>query len=78
MQEIIKLLLGIVVLVLGVPVGNWLCKVTTDEQSMGQVWFKLIAILGLIGGFVGLIINNDAILFTGFFIAIVTSRSIRK
>ena len=78
MQETIRLLLGIVVLIAGVPVGNFLSKMTTDEQTPGQQWFKLIAILGLVGGLIGLIIGNDVILFTFFFIAIVTSRSIIK
>ncbi|MFQ5531740.1 MAG: hypothetical protein ACE5ES_03950 [Candidatus Nanoarchaeia archaeon] len=78
MNEIIKLFIGIVVLILGWPIGNYLAKVTKDEQKQGQKWFKLITLLGLIGGVVGLIIRNDVILFSFFFIAIVASRSVKK
>jgi len=76
MQEILKLLIGIFVLLLGFPIGNYLAKITKEELTSGQKWFKLIIIASLIGGFVGLIIGNDAILFSLFFIAIVTSRSL--
>ena len=77
MQELIRLIIGIVVLLLGIPIGNFLARVTNDEQEKGQWWFRFIILLALIGGFVGLIIGNDIILFTFFFIAIVTSRSLR-
>ena len=78
MQDLFKLLIGIMVLLLGIPIGNLLAKVTNDEQEKGQKWFRLIIFLALIGEFAGLIIGNDIILFTFFFIAIVTSRSLRK
>jgi len=78
MQEIFKLLIGIVVLILGIPIGNFLAKQTKEELKEGKKWFKLLITLSLIGGFIGLIIGNDILLFTFFFIAIVTSRSVRK
>ncbi len=78
MQEIISLLIGVVVLILGVPIGLYLAKITKEELKDGRRWFKLIVFLGLIGGFIGLIINNDVILFTFFFIAIVTSMSLKR
>jgi len=78
MQELIRLFIGIVVLLLGIPLGNFLARVTNDEQEKNKRWFRFIVIIGIIGGFIGLIIGNDAILFTFFFIAIVTSRSLRK
>ena len=78
MQEILKIIIGIAVLLLGVPLGNLLARVTNDEQEKGQGWFRLIILIGLIGGFLGLITGNDIILFTFFFIAIVTSRNLRK
>ena len=78
MTEIISLIIGVIILILGIPLGNYLAKVTKEELKSGQKWFKYIVIIGLIGGFVGLIIKNDVLLFTMFFISIVTSRSLRK
>lgn len=78
MQEIANLLIGIVVLLLGFPIGSYLAKKTKEELKPGQKWFKLIITLSLIGGLIGLIINNDVLLFGFFFIAVVTSRSLRK
>ena len=78
MQEIFKLFIGVLVLILGIPIGNFLAKKTKEELKDGKKWFKLLIVLSLIGGFIGLIIGNDTILFTFFFIAIVTSRSLKK
>lgn len=78
MQELIKLVIGIVILALGIPIGNFLAKITKEELKSGRKWFRIIILVGLIGGFIGLIIKNDVLLFSSFFIAIVTSRSLRK
>ena len=78
MQEIVTLPIGIVVLILGVPIGNFLAKYTKEELRNGQKWFKILVFIGLIGGLIGLIIGNDVIMFSLFFIAIVTSKSLRK
>ena len=78
MLEILKILIGAIVLILGIPIGNLLARYTKDELKDGKPWFKLIVFIGLIGGLVGLIIRNDAILFSFLFIAIVTIRSLRK
>ncbi len=78
MTEILNLIIGIVMLILGIPIGNWLAKITKEELTVGQKWFRLIIIISLIIGFIGLIIGNDIILFSFFFIAIVTSRSLKK
>jgi len=78
MKEIFKLLIGVLVLVLGFLIGNFLAKVTKDELKQGRKWFKLIVVLSLVGGLIGLIINNDVLMFSFFFIAIVTSRGLRK
>jgi len=75
MQEIIKLLIGIGILLLGIPLGNYLASKTKEELKSGKKWFKIIITLSLLGGLVGLIIRNDALLFSMLFIAIVTSRS---
>lgn len=78
MQELVKLFIGVVILLSGIPLGNFLARVTNDEQEKGQKWFRFIVLIGIIGGFIGLIIGNDIILFTFFFIAIVTSKSLRR
>lgn len=77
MQDVIKILVGIIVLFLGVFIGNLLAKNTKEELKTGQGWFRMIIILSLIGGVVGLIMGNDILMFTMFFIAIVTSRSLK-
>ena len=77
-MQIINILVGILVLVLGFPIGSYLAKQTKEELKSGQKWFKLIIIVGLIGGAVGLIIGNDVLLFSFFFIAVVTSRGLKK
>lgn len=78
MKELITLLIGVVVLLLGFPIGTFLAKVTKEELKSGKKWFKLIIIISLIGGFIGLILQNDVLMFSFFFIAIVTSRSLKK
>lgn len=77
MEEVIKILIGIVILALGMPLGNLLAKYTKEELEEGKKWFKILVFLGLIGGLVGLIIGNDVLMFSLFFIAIVTSRSLK-
>ena len=78
MQEIIKLLIGTAFLILGIPIGNYLARITKEELLKGQIWFKRIIILSLIGVVGSLIMNNDILLFSFAFIAIVTSRSIQE
>ncbi|MAG10711.1 hypothetical protein CMI44_00145 [Candidatus Pacearchaeota archaeon] len=78
MQEFIKILIGIVVLGIGIPIGDLLAHFTKEELKSGQIWFKLIIVLSLIGGVVGLILGNDVLMFSLFFIGVVTSRSLRK
>ncbi len=75
---IFQFLVGVVVLALGIPIGDLLKHFTKDETKQGQVWFKWITILGLIGAFLGLVIENDIILFSFAFISIVTSRNLNK
>lgn len=78
MEEFIKILIGIFILFIGFPIGNYLAKNTKEELKTGQKWFKLIIIVSLVGGFAGLVIGNDVIMFSLFFIAVVTSRSLKK
>ena len=77
MQEIIKLLIGIFILFLGFPIGNFLAKQTKEELKDGKKYFRILIFIGLIGGLIGLIIGNDVLLFSMFFIAIVTLRSLK-
>ena len=76
MQEFVKLSIGIIFLILGIPIGDYLKKLTEDEQKDGQKWFRILIAISVAIGFYGLIIGNDWLLFTLFFIAIVTSRSL--
>jgi hypothetical protein len=78
MNELFQLLIGLGVLALGLPIGMFLAKHTKEELKSGQKWFRLIITFSLIGGFVGLVLQNDVLLFSFFFIAIVTSRSLKK
>jgi hypothetical protein len=78
MQELINLPIGIIALVLGVPIGNFLARMTKEELELGRRWFKLIIIVCLAGGFISLALGNDVMMFTFFFMAIVTSRSLKK
>lgn len=73
----IKLLIGILVLALGIPIGILLAKFTKEELKPGRKWIKLVTFLGLVGGFVGLLIGNDVVMFSLFFISIVASQSLR-
>ena len=79
MTEVIKLLIGIIFLLLAWPVGDYLAKLTKEELSAGQKWFKLIILGCMLGAVISAILMNDILLFTFMFIMIVTSRSlIRK
>ena len=78
MQEIIKILIGVAFIILGIPIGNYLAKQTKEELRSGKKWFKRIVILSLLGVLIGLATGNDVLLFSFAFIAIVTSRSLRK
>ncbi len=78
MQEIYKLIIGIVVLILGIPFGNLIAHWTKEELGSGQKYFRVLVLVGLIGGLVGLVIGNDILLFSFFFIAIVASRSVKS
>jgi len=78
MNEMLKFIIAIIVLALGIPIGDYLAKITKEELRQGRLWFKLIIIVSLIGAVLALILGNDALLFTFLFIALVTSRSLKK
>ena len=73
-----EFLLGIILLLLGIPIGNVLARMTKEELKQGQVYFKSIVILSLIGVLAGLVFSDDVLLFSFAFIAIVTSKSLKK
>ncbi|MDP3986684.1 MAG: hypothetical protein Q8P81_00470 [Nanoarchaeota archaeon] len=70
-------LIGAFVLLLGLPIGNYLAGLTKEELKSGQIWFRRLIVLALAGAIISLFIGNDALLFSFLFIAIVTSRSLR-
>jgi hypothetical protein len=78
MQQLYQLLIGICVLALGIPIGNLLARATKEELKGGRKYFKILIILSLIGAVIFLIIRNDVLLFSLLFIAIVTSRSLKR
>ncbi|NCN86277.1 hypothetical protein GW932_00430 [archaeon] len=78
MEEVIKILIGVLVLALGFPLGEFLKRLTLDEQVIGRKYFIILTYIGLSVGLLGLLFNRDWIMFTFFFIAIVTSRSLKK
>lgn len=71
-------LIGIATLFLAFLIGNSLAKYTKEELTSGKKWFKIIVLTSIIGATVGLILKNDALMFTFLFILIVTSRSLKK
>ncbi len=73
-----RLLIGTLFLLVGIPVGILLAKKTNDESKIGQKWFKTIILVSLCGGFLGLVIQNDILFFSFLFMAIVTSKSLKK
>jgi biotin transporter BioY len=77
MQEIFSLLIGIVVLLLGWPIGSYLASQTKEELKDGQKWFKLIILVAGIGVILSLIIGNDFLLFAFLFMIVVTSKSLK-
>lgn len=73
----IKLLIGILVLILGFPIGTYLANSAKEELRDGQRWFRIITSSCLGAGFVALVVKNDVLMFSFFFIALVTSRSLK-
>ena len=78
MQEIFQLLIGLGVLILAFPIGEVLARKTKEELKQGRMWFKVIVYVSLLGGIAGMLLRDDVLMFSFFFIALVTSRSLRK
>ena len=75
MLYILKLLIATGILVLGYFLGYFLRHWTMDEQKELKKYFNILTLVSLIAGVYGLFIGSDWLMFTFFFIAIVTSRS---
>ncbi|MEK6844826.1 MAG: hypothetical protein AABX44_01070 [Nanoarchaeota archaeon] len=78
MAEILNILIGVIVLISGILIGNFLARYTKEELKDGRKWFNLLIFIGLTGGLIGAIIQNDSLMFSFLFIAIVTCRSLRN
>lgn len=78
MLQTYNLIIGIIFLSFGYPLGKLLARFTSEELKSGQKYFKIIIFISLIGGLIGLILQNDIIMFSMFFIAIVTSQSLKN
>ncbi len=78
MQQIYQLVIGFLLLAFAFPIGNLLARVTKEELKSGKKYFKILIFLSLAGAVTSLIIRNDVLLFSFLFIAIVTSRCIKK
>jgi biotin transporter BioY len=63
---------------LGFPIGNALANITKEEIKPGRKWFKILIVLSLIGAIIFLILGRDDLLFAFLFIAIITSRSLKR
>ena len=74
----IEYIIGFIVLVLGIPIGDFLAHYTKEELRSGQKWFKLIIIFSLFGAIVTIILRSDFLLFGFLFMAVVTSRSLMR
>lgn len=74
--EALKIIIGIAVLALGIPIGDILAKNTREELKDGRKWFNLLIILSFAGAILAVVFGEDALLYALLFIAIVTSRSL--
>lgn len=78
MNELLVLIIGVLILVMGYFIGELLARFTKEELTAGRKWIRLVVFIGLIGGTAGLIVGNDFLLFGFFFIAIVSVRSLKN
>ncbi len=76
MTRLYQYVLAIVMLVLAVPIGNVLAKLTKEELRLGNKWFKILIISTLILALLSLVIGKNDLFFTFLFVAVVTSRSL--
>jgi hypothetical protein len=77
MEEIYLRLFSFGILALGIPLGNFLAKVTKEELCIGKQWFKIIILISFIGAIISLFFKNNVLLFSFLFIVIVTNQSLK-
>jgi hypothetical protein len=77
MLEDYSFYIGIIVLLLGIPIGKFLARITKEELKSGEKWFKIIILVSFIGAIGSLFIKNDAMLFSFLFMVIVTNQSLK-
>ncbi len=77
MQELLNIFIGIFVLVLGIPIGDFLARAAKEEMKAARKYFVPLIIICLIGAVASVIFRDDVLLFTLLFIAIVTSRGLK-
>ena len=78
MEEVLRIVIGAIFILLGIPIGNFLAKITKEELKDGQPWFKAIITISLVGAIASVIYKNDLLFFSFLFIAIVTSKSLKR
>jgi len=76
MVDVIKQLAAVLILVLAFPLGTLLASRTTEELKEGQKWFKAIFFVSLFMGLFSIFLENEFLVFSFLFIAIISSRSI--
>jgi hypothetical protein len=77
MKEVYIYWVAIGILALGIPVGDFLAKITKEELKSGKKWFKILIFVSLVSSIISFFIGNDPLFFSFLFIALVTSRSLR-
>ena len=78
MEEVLRIVIGAIFLLLGIPIGNFLAKITKEELKVGRPWFKIIIVISLVGAIASVIYRNDILFFSFLFIAMVTSKSLKR
>ena len=77
MEEVYKFAIGITILFLGIPIGNFLAKITREELKFGKRWFKILALACAIAILPSLFLKNYVMFFSLLFMIVVISRSLK-
>lgn len=72
----------IVLLLLGIPAGMLIARLTEDELKEGRKWFYWTAIMGVLAGIWFYLVGKYDLMWTFFFLSIISfvsyTRSFRK